>query len=152
MRGGGDVGVGGWCYGIELVYIGIAGHIANSFTDYDLFAERLGDFVVTVSDIAPSESTDPSSSIGFTECHRYSGIPPASSTVTVFCDVAPIWGRYVTIYLPIKEALTICEVQVYGFNRTYTGVSMILKYRGCVGKSYYSIFQEIHQTFVICCV
>ena len=96
-----------------------------SFTQHNLFADRLGDFIVTVSDIAPSASTHPSSAAGFTECHRYQGIPPESSTVTVLCDVAPIWGRFVTIYLPANEALTICEVQVYEFNSTYNAANLV---------------------------
>ena len=104
---------------------GIVIDSALIFMYHGALTEPLGDFVVTVSDIAPSESTDPSSAVGFTECHRHSGIPPASSAVTIFCDVVPIWGRYVTIYLPHTEALTICKVQIYEFNRTYIVVNLI---------------------------
>ena len=87
-----------------------------------LFAERLADFIVTVGDVAASEDNHPSSAPGFNECHRYSGTPPAGSTVTVFCDAGPIWGRYVTIYVPRAEWLTLCEVQVYAFNSTYPNI------------------------------
>ena len=45
-------------------------------------------------------------------CHPHEGYP--NTHATVYCDPGPRWGRYVSIYINLKDAgMILCEVEVY---------------------------------------
>ena len=48
---------------------------------------------------------------GYARCGQYGGTPPEVSTID--CTAGAI-GRYLYVYLPASNYLTLCEVEVYG--------------------------------------
>ena len=67
-----------------------------------------------VSDQAPPvASPDQFLTADFQECGRFSGTPDIA---TVNCT-EPVRGRYVYIYLPRTDVLTLCEVEVYQYSK-----------------------------------
>ena len=53
---------------------------------------------------------------GYRRCGQWNGQPPLSSANLMKCDEDAI-GRYVYIYIPHTEYLTICEAEVYGLRK-----------------------------------
>ena len=85
----------------------------NTILFFTCVEHRLSDFIVSVSDVAPPAQTRPLDEVFYPTCYRHAGHPGAGETITVYCDPAPIWGRYVYISLPVSDELALCEVQVY---------------------------------------
>ena len=50
----------------------------------------------------------------FTRCGSYTSVPKAGQTLDIKCENGGATGRYIYVYLPSKNYLTICEVQIYG--------------------------------------
>ena len=78
-----------------------------------LFAERLANFIVTLSNISfPVTSVELAPPV-FIRCGQYKGHPGPDQTGTVTCSSGPRRGRYVFISLPIPGVLTVCEARVF---------------------------------------
>ena len=78
-------------------------------------AQKLQDFHVTLSDMRPPivegtilESHD------FRPCGAYNGVPPAAQFTTLECTEQNSIGRYLYLYRPVHDYLTVCEVEVFG--------------------------------------
>ena len=69
-------------------------------------------FVVSLSQIIPSLSSNPSDSFGFTECYRHTHSKPVERDITIVCEPGPVWGRYVSIHMVESGQLALCDVQV----------------------------------------
>ena len=82
------------------------------------FAERLSDFVVTVSNISFPVTSVELVPPAFTLCGQYQGYPGPSQTGTVTCSPGPSRGRYVFISLPTLGVLTMCETRVFAGRST----------------------------------
>ena len=84
-------------------------HACNSTS-----VERLDNYIVVVSMDKPSVTTATGLD-DYARCGQYEGTPSEVSTID--CTPGTI-GRYVYVYLPSSNYLTLCEVEVYG-ERTY---------------------------------
>ena len=86
---------------------------------YFLSASRLTGVTVKVSYVKPplqnamSLDTD-----RFSLCGDYKAVTKAGETVNIKCRNGA-YGRYVYVYLPSKNFLTICEVEVNGKRKMY---------------------------------
>ena len=82
-------------------------------------AERLTGVTVKVSDRTPPVKTPKDlDGSGYSLCAKYSAKPKAGQIINMKCR-ANAAGRYVYVYIPTTNYLTICEVEVYG-DRKYT--------------------------------
>ena len=73
---------------------------------------RLDRFNVLVGDTQPSLSRTLNSS-SYNKCAEYSGSFGAGATVKLPCEHV-VQGRFLVIYIPGYQFLTLCEVQVFG--------------------------------------
>ena len=78
----------------------------------------MDDFIIAVTDLEPppKDNAWALDHIGYRRCAQYDGRVPASATVTLQCDERAI-GRYLYVYLPYNNILTVCEVQVFGLGQ-----------------------------------
>ena len=52
-------------------------------------------------------------------CNTYVGVAGTGERVVVWCEPSPLEGRYVIVQIPGSwEAITVCEVEVYGCKYT----------------------------------
>ena len=105
---------------ISLVY---DTYRCSSNVSASFLANRLADFIIVVGDTRPSSSSHPATDPSFTECYRYPGYPEGGETVTVTCEPAPVWGRFVSLYLPRQDWLLVTEIQVFGHTVTSVAIS-----------------------------
>ena len=84
-------------------------------------ADRLADFVVAFKLTQSSEQKGPFPDAEV--CHRHSGYPGASQTITVTCHAgATTMARYVYFYLVgERRLLSLCEVEVFHYEGTIMG-------------------------------
>ena len=88
-----------------------------NFSFYHITAQRLKDFRVVASDFKPPAPSGYNlEHEGYRECGRWKGIPAAGKVATLKCDEKAI-GRYVYIFIPGTEYLTICEAEIYGLRK-----------------------------------
>ena len=78
-----------------------------------LIPERLSDFRVLISNTSFPVNSSQLATEPFRLCGQFPGIPLAAAISRLKCPGAII-GRYVYITLPGSEALTLCEVQLFG--------------------------------------
>ena len=83
------------------------------YTHFRSFAERLSDFIVSVSNVSFPVTADDLVPPAFTQCGQYDGYPGSGQTGTLTCSPGPSRGRYVFISLPAIESLTLCEVRFF---------------------------------------
>ena len=83
-----------------------------------LSAERLSDFIVSVSNISFPVTAAQLVPPAFPRCGQYQGYPGPGQTGTVTCSPGPSRGRYVFISLPIPGVLTMCETWVFASRST----------------------------------
>ena len=85
----------------------------SKYVDVTFSANRLSNFIISVGgsfDPVNKDSFKPST---FTHCAYVPGQLDAGETRVVQCNQA-VQGRYVTVNLEQKNALTLCEFQVHG--------------------------------------
>ena len=63
---------------------------------------------------------------GYRRCAQYEGQPAAIHAEELKCHDMAI-GRYVYLYLPYKDHLCVCEVEVFGV-REYSGIEVFEKW------------------------
>ena len=90
--------------------------------------DRYKDMTVVVSNKSFPSPTATSFTLegpDYTFCGQNTGIPAVGSTLVFTCDGAPIFGRYVYVYLPtLKQALTLCEVEIFAIGK-YHAINVI---------------------------
>ena len=86
---------------------------SNGYVGYLSSADRLSDFIVTVSNVSFPETSAQLVPPEFITCGQYQGYPGPSQTGTVICSPGHIRGRYVFISLPTLGVLTMCEARVF---------------------------------------
>ena len=77
--------------------------------------DRLANYIVSVA-LDPPPVNDVSDLDGYARCGQYQGTPPSISSVV--CAAGTI-GRYLYVYLPSTNYLTLCEVVVFGRSKKY---------------------------------
>ena len=100
------------CFGISAKLQKLLTHIINNFTFY-ILAERLSNFTISVGDLFDPNNTDSFDPSTFTQCAHVPGRLGLGETRVIQCN-QPVPGRFVTLNLNRKIALTICEFQVHG--------------------------------------
>ena len=75
--------------------------------------QRLSNFVISVGDSFDPVSKDSFDTSTSTQCAHIPGKLGNGETRVIQCN-QPVRGRYVTVNLNEKNALTICEFQVHG--------------------------------------
>jgi hypothetical protein len=75
----------------------------------DCCPDRLKDFDVGLTNIDPSKTAPVASS--YSLCAHYTGY--FSNTANIDCSPDVVPGRYLVVRLPVKQYLTLCEVEVY---------------------------------------
>ena len=96
--------------------LGLATYRQHTYNwNWSITAHRLEDFTAVVSDRSPDTLTSGKSltESDFKICKKYPGIPPAGEKVNMDCD-KEVSGRYVYIYIPHRDYLFFCDVEVYG--------------------------------------
>ena len=84
---------------------------------FGIAAQRLKDFRVALSDIKPPVSSGFNlDHLGYRRCGQYGGTPDAAKPARLDCKEDAV-GRYLFVYLPGTEYLTICEVEAYGLSK-----------------------------------
>ena len=79
---------------------------------------RLDNFIVEASNnILPEGVEYSASAVNGGLCAQFQGRPPPTPT-ELFCTGEAI-GRYVYVHISYDEQMTICELEVYGQQRTY---------------------------------
>ena len=81
-------------------------------------ADRLSDFMVSVSNVSFPVTAAQLVPPAFTRCGQYQGYPGPGQTGTVTCSSGANRGRYVFISLPTPGVLTMCETWVYAGGST----------------------------------
>ena len=103
-------------------------------------AERLTGVTVKVSDRTPPvKNPKDLDGSGYSLCAKYSAKPKAGQIINMKCR-ANAAGRYVYVYIPTTNYLTICEVEVYGDRKYIVGRSK-MEHRG---KMEHWVFWKIH--------
>ena len=91
---------------------------SSSYVGYLSSADRLSDFIVTVSNVSFPVTSAQLVPPKFILCGQYQGYPGPSQTGTVICSPGPSRGRFVFISLPTLGVLTMCEARVFA-GRSY---------------------------------
>lgn len=74
---------------------------------------------MTASDFEPPASSGYNfDHIGYRECGQFSGTPTAGMPTEIECDELSV-GRYVYVWIPSTQYMTLCEVEIFG-TRKYT--------------------------------
>ena len=86
------------------------------FIASNVLATRLSNFTVGLTDVSPQVAA-PGPINGTGVCLYHPGSPPPGNS-TYSCDPFTNQpGRYLYITMPGPNYLTLCEVEVFGFNR-----------------------------------
>ena len=96
-------------------------HDLYCYTHFPSSAERIANFIVSVSNISFPVTSDELVPPAFIQCGQYQGYPGPGQTGTVTCSPIPSRGRYVFISLPTFDILTMCETRVFA-GMTFTQV------------------------------
>ena len=59
-------------------------------------------------------SHPPKTAPSYTQCHTQVAAVPQGATVSYTCPGGGVYGRYLSIWIHNNDALTLCEVKVYG--------------------------------------
>ena len=84
-----------------------------SYACYLTSADRLSDFIVTLSNVSFPVTSAQLVPPAFIRCGQHHGYPGPGQTGTVTCSPGPSRGRYVFISLPNPGILTMCETRVF---------------------------------------
>jgi len=78
---------------------------------YDCCAARLQNFTIGITNVSPWTSSPVLSPS--TTCNYSTAYPPAGTPTDILCNPYSQPGRYLFVYIPRAEYLTICELEVY---------------------------------------
>ncbi len=112
-----------------IIYYYIHYSIWMSWESCSIFiylAERLHDFVITVSNTSFPWTNFPLTEPEYVQCANHPGVAGAGN-IKLDCQQQPIIGQYLSVHIQSTspEILTICELQVFGLGKYLYWLCMI---------------------------